>query len=233
MKPEEEILALVRQTDPDNPLEYVRNIVKGFAREKLDRYILACKDCPIHTSTKTITYGSVDASVLVVTDFVLEEQNTKEGSTYPLVGTQAYQILEKTLEFYGFNTKEFFFMNSVNCCPVSTISGTEFTRIPKIEEKKNCRIFLDYAIQMLRPVFIIILGNIALNHFVRDTVLNVHGKVIQAAGIPAIATYSPDYLLWCQKHTPAAYEYEKEIFLKDFENMKQYLLKYEQTNLFK
>ena len=233
MKREEEILQLVKEADPDNPLEYVRNIVKGFAREKLDRYILTCQDCPIHASTKTLTYGSVDASVLVVTDFVLGEQNVKTGSTYPLVGTEAYEVLQKTLEFYGFNTKEFFFMNSVNCCPVSVVSGTEFTRIPKLEEKRNCQVFLDYAIQMLRPVFIIILGNVALNYFIRDTVMNVHGKIIQAKGVPAIATYSPDYLLWCKKHTPAAYEYEKEIFLKDFERIKEYLSQqYAQTNLF-
>jgi len=233
MRPDETILALVKEANPDNPLEYVRNIVKGFAREKLDRYILECKDCPICNSTKTLTYGSIDASVLVVTDFVLEEQNTKAGSTYPLAGTKAFQILQKTLDFYGFNTEEFFFMNSVNCCPVSTISGSEFTRIPKKEEERNCHIFLDYAIQMLQPVFIIVLGNIALNHFVHDTVFNLHGKIFQAKGIPAIATYSPDYLLWCQRETPAAYEYEKEIFIKDFENIKQYLLKYEHTNLFK
>ena len=232
MTKEEAILQLVREADPDNPLEYVRNIVKGFAREKLDRYILECKDCPIHTSTKTLTYGSVDASVLVVTDFVMGEQNTKKGNTYPLAGTEAYQILQKTLEFYGFNINEFFFINSVNCCPVSVVSGQEFTRIPKVEEKKNCQVFLDYTIQMLRPIFIIILGNIALNNFIHDTVLNVHGKIIQAKGIPAIATYSPDYLLWCRRETPAAYEYEKEIFLKDFERIKEYLSKYEQTNLF-
>lgn len=232
MKQEEAILQLVKEADPDNPLEYVRNIVKEFAREKLDRYILSCKDCPIHASTKTLTYGSVDASVLVVTDFVLGEQNTKTGSTYPLAGTEAYEILQKTLTFYGFNLEEFFFMNSVNCCPTSTVSGTEFTRIPKLEEKRNCQVFLNYAIQMLQPVFIIILGNVALNHFMRDTIMNVHGKVIQAKGIPAIATYSPDYLLWCKKHTPAAYEYEKEIFLKDFERIKDYLSQYAQTNLF-
>ena len=233
MKHEEEILRLVREADPDNPLEYVRNIVKGFAREKLDRYILECKDCPIHTSTKTLTYGSVDASVLVVTDFVSGKQNTKEGSTYPLAGTEAYQILEKTLEFYGFNKDEFFFMNSVNCCPVSTISGKELTRIPNLKEERNCKVFLDYAIQMLQPVFIIILGNIALNHFIHDNVFNLHGKVIEIKGVPAIATYSPDYLLLCREEMPASYEYEKEIFLKDFENIKQYLLQYEHTNLFK
>ena len=234
MTKEEMILQLVKEADPDNPLEYVRNIVKGFAREKLDRYILDCKDCSICNSTKTLTYGSVNASVLVVSEFVLAEQNTKEGSTYPLAGTEAHQILEKTLDFYGFNIDEFFFINAVNCCPSSTASKTELARtIPNMEEKKNCHVFLDYAIQMIHPVFIIILGNIALNHFVRDTVFNVHGKVIQAKGIPAIATYSPEHLLWCRRETPATYEYEKELFLKDFEKIKEYLLQYEQTNLFK
>ena len=231
-KPEETILALVKEADPDNPLEYVRNIVKGFAREKLDRYILACQDCPICHSTKTLTYGSVDASVLVIGSYALEEQNTKEGSTYPFSGTRAYDILDKTLRFYGFNTEEFFFINAVNCCPVSVVSDKEFMRIPNREEERNCTIFLDYAIQLLQPVFIIILGNIALNHFIKESIMDLHGKVIQAKGIPAIATYSPEYLLWCKDHTPGVYEYEKEIFLRDFEKIKEYLMQYEKTNLF-
>lgn len=232
MEREEKILELVKEADPDNPLEYVRNIVKEFAREKLDRYILECKDCPIHPSTKTLTYGSTDASVMIVSDYVLADQNQKGGTTYPFVGSEAYQILYKTLDFYGLNPGAFFYINAVNCCPTSVRSGEEFVRIPKREEERNCRIFLDYAIQMIQPVFLIILGNIALNHFMKDSILHVRGKLIQAKGIPAIATYSPDYLLWCQKETPAAYEYEKELFLKDFESIKNYLIKYEQTNLF-
>lgn len=233
MTKEETILQLVRDANPANPLEYVRNIVKGFAREKLDRYITECKDCPICKSTKTLTYGPIDASILVVSDFVMADQNTKEGTNYPFQGTEAYDILRKTFDFYGLNMDAFFFMNAVNCCPTSIVSDTEFTRIPKLDEKRNCQIFLDYAVKMLDPVFIIVLGNIALNCFVQDTILHLHGKVIQARGIPAIATYSPEYLLWCRKNTPAAYEYEKEIFLKDFEKIKEYLLKYQETNVFK
>ena len=233
MKPEEQILALVKEVNPYNPLEYARNIVKGFAREKLDQYILACQDCPIHSSIKTLTYGSVDASVLIVGSYALEEQKKIEAnSTYPFVGTKAYDILNKTLKFYGFNPEEFFFINAVNCCPTSVISDKEFMRIPNLEEERNCKIFLDYAIQLLQPIFIIILGNVALNHFVKDSIMNLHGKLIQAKGIPAIATYSPEYLLWCQQHTPDAYEYEKEIFLHDFESIKEYLMQYEKTNLF-
>jgi len=62
--------------------------------------------------------------------------------------------------------------------------------------------------------------------------MNLHGKVIQARGIPAIATYSPDYLLKCKRETPGIYEYEKEIFLNDFKQIREYLKRYEQTNLF-
>jgi len=231
---EEEILALVKKADPDNPVEYVRNIVKGYAREKLDKYILTCQDCPIHNSTKTLTCGPVDASVMVISDYVLPEQNQEGGATYPFIGTKAYEILFKTLEFHGLNINEFFFMNAVNCCPPRIIPDEESRfRIPKLDEKQHCRIFLDYAIKMLDPVFIIILGNIALNNFIHDTVFNVHGKLLHINGIPAIATYNPDYLLWRQKETPAVYEYEKKIFLHDFEQISEYLKKYTDTNLFK
>lgn len=232
MSLEEEILALVKKADPANPVEYARNIVKGYARKKLDQYILDCKDCPIHNSTKTLTYGPVDASVLVISDFVLPDQNQKGGATHPFIGSEAYQILFKTLEFYGLNICEFFFMNAVNCCPISTVSGQELFRIPTLDEKQHCRIFLDYAIKMLDPVFMIILGNVSLNNFIKDTVFNVHGKLLNINGIPAIATYNPEYLLWCQKETPAIYKYEKEIFLHDFEKIKEHLLQYKDTNLF-
>lgn len=232
MTNEEEILAIVKKADPFNPVEYARNIVKGFAREKLDEYILACKDCPIANSTKTLTYGSVNASVLIISDFVLAEQNNNQKSTYPLSGTEAYDILEKTLKFYGFNIDEFFFINAVNCCPTTNISGTTFTRIPNLKEKNNCKIFLDYAIEIVNPVFIIVLGNIALNNYIETPVSNIHGKLINIKGIPAIATYNPEYLLWCKKEVPEKYEYEKEIFLLDFEKIKEYLSKYKDTNIF-
>lgn len=230
---EEEILALVKKADPDNPTEYVRNIVKEYAREKLDNYILACQDCPIHNSTKTLTCGPANASVLVISDYVLPDQDQRGGATYPFVGTKAYEILCKTLVFYGLNINEFFFMNAVNCCPTREIADQENRfRIPTLDEKQHCRIFLDYAIKMLDPVFMIILGNISLNNFIRDTVFNVHGKLLNINGIPAIATYNPDYLLWSQEKTPAAYPYEKEIFLHDFEMIKEHLLRYKDTNLF-
>ena len=135
---EEQILSLVKKADPSNPVEYTRNIVKQFAREKLDKYILECKDCPIYNSTKTLTYGPVNASVLIISDYVLAEQNNDQESTYPLFSTEAYTILKKTLLFYKLNIDEFFFINAVNCCPTFDISGEKFARIPNLKEKNNC-----------------------------------------------------------------------------------------------
>ena len=233
MNLESKILDLVKQANPDNPLDYVRNVVKCYAREKLDNYILECQDCPIHNTTKTLTYGNVNASVLVVTDAVLPSQNidgTKK--TFPLFNTKSYDILSKTLKFYGLNAEEMFFINAVNCCPYDKINDQIFYRIPNQYEKSKCRTFIDYAFKLIDPIFVILLGNVALNCFVKSNIFRCHGQDINVHGVNAIAAYSPDYLIWCEENNPGKYEFEKNIFINDFEKIKNKLSVYQGTNLF-
>ena len=64
---EETIYNLVARTDPDNPLDYVRNIVKPLAQNKLDNLILECDQCDIcKNSVKTITRGNPNAPIMIL-----------------------------------------------------------------------------------------------------------------------------------------------------------------------
>lgn len=228
---EDKILELVREVNPYDPVKFVKNIVKDYAIEKLNQYITECTDCSICTNSKTITYGKSDASILVITDSVLSEQ--KELKTaYPLFETKQLEMIKKTLEHFDLNLDEFFFINSINCLPCSVENQKTFSRPPTIREKSNCKVFIDYAISVIDPVFIIILGNIALNTYKKESILNQRGKLFEIKGIPAIATISPDYILWTEKYNQDDLNTVKTMFIKDFEKITKELSKYKDTNLF-
>ena len=218
---EKKILQIVRKVNPDDPLQYVHDIVRQDARKKLDLSILDCRKCPIHESTKALTYGPADASVLVISDYVFSEQDQRGGATYPFVGTEAYGLLLRTFEFYGIPWNDLFFVSTVNCCPFLKIENDILYRIPTLPEKESCKPILEQAVRIVQPKLMIILGNVALNGFIKANLDAVHGRVLDIMGIPAIATYSPEYLLRCKEKDMDMYECEKNIFFSDFEKIRE------------
>lgn len=222
---DKKILQIVRKVNPDNPLQYVYNIVKEDARKKLDKQILSCQHCSIHTDAKTITYGSTFAKVLVVSGYMLPEQKRNNQTTFPLIGTEYWNILEQTFNFYEIDQKDLFYINTVNCCPFLTIEDDIMFRIPTINEQKSCHQFLMRAIQIIQPRFMIILGNVALNSLIKVSLEKVRGRVLDIMGIPSIATFDPDYLLRCKQQDQDKYECEKNIFFADCEKIKEEIQK--------
>ena len=104
---ERKILQIVRKVNPDDPIEYVRNIVKDIARSKLDDEIRKCKACDISFPNTSVTYGSTDADILILSDFVLPDDKNQE----------AWNMIQSTFDFYNIDIHKCFFMNAVNCCP--------------------------------------------------------------------------------------------------------------------
>jgi uracil-DNA glycosylase family 4 len=208
---ERKILQIVRRINPDDPVNFLRNIVKDEARRKLDEKLSKCNLCSISSSSKTATYGSTNASIFILLDSALPEQDTAE----------AWDMLIATFQFYHIDLNDCFFMNAVNCCPYLKLEQEVLYRIPNLQEKESCKQYLVQAIEILKPKHMIILGNVALNSVVKANVDTIHGKVIDIMGIPAIATFSPGHLLRCKQHDPDRYECEKNIFFKDFEKISE------------
>lgn len=218
---ERKILQIVRKVNPNNPIQYVHHIVKEDARKKLDQQLATCQTCKISSSSRTLTYGSTDAHILVLTNAVLPEQNIKKQITYPLIGSKAWDLIVTTFQFYQIDISSCFFMNTVNCCPYLTLEQDILYRIPNLQEKESCKPYLDRAIEIIKPKFMIILGNVALNSLIKANVDSIHGHLLDINGIPSIATFGPDYLLKCQEQDPDMYECEKNIFFKDFEKISE------------
>ena len=191
---EESIYNLVAQVDPDNPLDYVRNIVKPLAKKKLDDYILNCSECDIcNNSVKTITRGNPNAPIMIIGESVSKEQQEKGQNTYPFVEDKATENLNKVLNYLNVDENKLFFINSVNCFPQR--SGIK--RCSTVKERNNCKVFLDYAIRMVNPILIICLGAVAVNgineEIGKQKITDIRGKFFQYRGIDVLPTFHPCY----------------------------------------
>lgn len=220
---EEKILELVKEANPDNPVAYVQNIVKPLAREKLDNYISNCQDCGVCAGPKSLTFGSVNSSIMIIGESVIESQVGNAEYVYPFEGTKEAEMLGKLFDYYHVNRDELFFINAVNCFTHKEVNGNKIKRAPSKTEVTNCRVFLEYAIQTVKPVVIIILGNIALNMFYKEPIKEARGKWMDIMGIPAVPTYHPSYLLLQEKQNQECVEGYKIDFCEDVRLVLQYI----------
>lgn len=92
-------------------------------------------------------------------------------------------FLEESFIISGINTKQCIWLNAVNCSLKK--------QMPKKKEIENCKIYLDYAIEAFRPLYIIIVGNTAFNSLNSKILNKEHGKwFFIRDNIPAIGIYS-------------------------------------------
>lgn len=215
MSHEEQILALVKEANPANPVDYVQRIVKHLAREKLDSYIVGCNDCETCRGTKSITNGNINAAIMIIGESVMESQANNE-TVYPFEDTEEMALLDKLFDAYHVNRDELFWINAVNCFTYKEVNNKQLKRAPSKTEVENCRVFLEYAIDVIKPVAIILLGNVALNMFHKNAITQARGQWIDVRGIPAMPTYHPSYLLHLEgKKDPELIEIDKGDFCED------------------
>jgi len=192
---QEQILNLVYDTDPDNPLQYVRNIVKDYSIQKMNTHIRNCQDCKICNGPKSIGIGNPNATVMIIGESISQDQiNDNIDEVLPF-DNKAGEMLYKILDDYNVNKDELFIMNAVNCWPKKQIDNDYLTRTPTKKEVLNCSVFVNYAIETIQPQVIILLGNIALNMFRKDIISKTRGQWFKINGIDTIATYHPGFFL--------------------------------------
>lgn len=223
-----EILRLVKEANPDNPMAFVSHIVKDYAHEKLCEHILSCSDCNEEITSKSLPTGNANASVLIIGECAPYEEYKK--GIVPNYGSQEMAILNKIFEDFKINPEELYFINAIQCWP----NRKGVKRTPNAKEISNCSVFIEYAIQTVKPLMIILLGGVALNLFKKDTVTNARGKWLDVHGIPAMITYHPSYFLKIEGKKP-----EEVIVSQKFEFYNDMKLafdfmakKYPENNLF-
>ena len=199
---DEQILQIVKEVNPDNPISYVHNLVKPFAQEKLNSYILECNDCSICNCKKTLTKGNPNASVMIIGESCSEDQQNSDGINYPF-NNEAGESLHKTLQILNVNTDEIFFINSVNCFPNRENNGVKIKRAPTKTERTNCKLFLDYALKIVEPLMIICLGSVATNgineEIGKQNISKIRGNYFMYRGVKVMPTYHPGYFIELEK----------------------------------
>lgn len=183
-----------------NPMAYVREAVRGFALDTLKDDIGKCRFCKHKCMTKTLPAGSNDAPLMCIMDYPTEKQAGlgKPAGIFDGDG-EAKALLEHCFEDTDVNLGNIFFMNTVSCCPSRTVQkqdGTEEVyRTPTQKEIAACSTFVKYAIQIIYPPMLLIMGNVASNVFLKEPISKARGRWIDYYGIKAKITYSPHEVL--------------------------------------
>lgn len=189
---QKQILELVRKADVPDPIHYVDYAVEELAKETLNNFIKTCDYCEdCCGGTKSLVAGNPHAAIMIIGEYVLQSQSDKEY-VKPYEGTTEGVILQEIFEEFHVNPQQLLWMNVVNCFTHKAINGKKLKRAPKTSERENCQTYIDYAIDSFKPLYIIVLGNIAMNVFKNGVVGKERGEWFMIRDkIPAMATYSP------------------------------------------
>ena len=173
------IYTLFKRMDLDNPLEYARKILAPLCKEKLNQNILNCKDCnACQNSERKLTMGNPNANILIIND---NATDNKEIDDYMM----------NIIETAGLSLKDVFIINSISCVLKRNFHGEEIIRNASPKEAKNCKYFVDHAIDFVKPRVIIIMGASGLSMYNKDVTLEqVAGTYIDVKGIRTMVTYS-------------------------------------------
>lgn len=128
----------------------------------------------------------------------------EDDSGKAFVGSSG-QFLEEILESVGLPRKKLFITNAVNCRPPGN-------RTPTKGEIKACKHWVDYQIKMVKPKYILLLGNVPLISITgKGGIRKARGKPFELNGIVYLPTYHPSYIAnYAPEHQPI---FEKDLKL--------------------
>mgnify|MGYP000845917788 CR=1 FL=1 len=194
---EEKILQLIQEENPDNPLLYVKNLVKPMMINKINNYIEECDYCPNrYSGFKTIPYGNINANILIICEQPLQSQlQLNKDIVSVLEGTQEKEILSTVFEEYNVKEEQFYFVNMINCLSKIIINNETIIRPFAFEELNSCKIYLDNLIEAMNPNLIICLGSSVFNVFSDASFNKSKNNFFKIGFIDAIAIQSPTFLI--------------------------------------
>ncbi len=184
----------MRAINSDNPLEYLRQIICPYSHKKLIKHIKNCSDC-VGASNKSLPYGNPDANILIINGNATESE-------------EASSFFDELLDESGIDKDDIYVINSINCI-FKRKDGVE--RLPSEEERNNCKYFIDYAIDFVKPRIIIAMGSTIINSYYPGfTLLKYDEKYSYIHNIKTIVTDSVPELQRMSDYLPEE-EMDKKI----------------------
>lgn len=126
-----------------------------------------CKRCPeLVVSRKRVTFGYGNPASPIM--FIGEAPGMYgcDITGIPFTGDKSGEYFQRMLKLVGWSKEDIYTTNVVKCCPPEN-------REPTDQEILNCKVFLDYEIETVKPKYIILMGKSAMN-----AVLQITGSVI-------------------------------------------------------
>lgn len=210
----DKIMDLVREANPDDPTQYVTNIVKSFALEKLNDKIYNCNLCGCYDH-KTYLTGNPDSDILIIKDIPNHIQFENECSYFNGYENNMYQIFNAL----NINPDALLYCNCINCLMADE-------RLPTKHEISNCyKNIIESAIKIVNPKAILLFGSVPVKMFFNTTLMTIRGQLIDINGIPTIATYSLSYFDKVKDFKiQGTIESEYNIFAQDIYNFFNYCI---------
>ncbi len=183
------ILKLIKKLNLDNPLEFTRELVAPLCKEKLNELILNCNDCKTCKNfNKRLATGNPNANYLIINDNATDDESIND-------------YLNSILEAVGIPFNDVFIINSISCILKRTFDDETIIRLPNRQEANNCKHFVDYALDFVKPRVIICMGATSLAMYRNDvTIEDVKGQFININGYKAIVTHSAKDLFTMSEH---------------------------------
>lgn len=173
---------------PDTICDNIQCIIKEQALKNLRDEIGDCKMCRLSQKRAKLVFGAgnPDAKLMFIGEAPGEEED-RQG--LPFVG-RAGTLLTRLIEKMKLTRDEVYIANTVKCRPPGN-------RNPFEDEVETCMPFLAKQIEVINPLVIITLGNVATKALLNDigTITKVRGKVFRHREIPVVPTFHPSYLL--------------------------------------
>lgn len=147
-----------------------------------------CTLCKLHSTAKTVCLlgsGPTRSDVMVIGEAPGRYEDEK-GQAF--VG-QSGRFLTDALERAGINRDECYVTNAVNCRPPDN-------RTPTKAEIRSCKRWLDYQLAMVKPKYVLLLGNVPLLAALGYSgIRKARGKPVEKDGVIYLPTYHPAYIL--------------------------------------
>lgn len=216
------ILDLIKNVNPDNPTEYVTELVKEFSIEKLNEKISKCIICGFNRQ-KTLISGNVFSKVLVINDIPKQRQfsiNNANQTSYALFN-EYENVLFDILTKIGIDPSTLLYCNCVSCMDLHT------NLMPIKQEVINCHNnILMQLIEIIKPTAILLLGTTPLRSFCNESFSSLRGTLLDINGIDAMVTYNLSYfesMKGLKEENALSIEYDK--FKEDIINFFEYIRK--------
>lgn len=214
----DKIMELVREANPDNPTQYVTDIVKNFALEKLNDKIYNCNICGCYNQ-KTYLTGNPDSKILIIKDIPnsIQFENNNSNNCFYFNGYEdkMYQIFN----MLNIDPDVLLYCNCINCLMANN-------RLPNKQEISNCyKNIVGSVIETVKPKAILLFGSVPVKMFFNTTLMTVRGQLLEINSIPTVATYSLSYFDKIKDFKEqSVIESEYNIFTQDIYNFFDYCI---------